>query len=179
MPAFDGRRSSIKPRESKPNNGMDRRISWPDRRARPADAGVYNRGRRLLSANADARPTPSLPSSPCGAFVLKICRMTRRHTLRIMRRSGRGRQIRRYQRRQGEAIGFDQGFCTSLQKHFGIYGPADGIFPLGAPSGSVLVTVAPLSRAAKKASIASATWLDALSRHCAEVSASPSFSLER
>src|ERR1700730_16795237 len=58
-----------------------------------------------------------------------------------------------------------------------IYGPADGIFPTG--SGSVLVTVAPLSRAAKKALIASATWLDAFSRHRAEASASPSFSLER
>jgi hypothetical protein len=65
------------------------------------------------------------------------------------------------------------------KKYFGIYGQADGIFPTGARSGSVLVTVAPLSRAEKKALIASATWLDALSRHCAEVSASPSFSLER
>jgi hypothetical protein len=66
-------------------------------------------------------------------------------------------------------------FALRRKKYFGIYGLADGIFPIGAGSGSVLVTVAPLSLAAKKALIASATWLDALSRHCAEVSASPSF----
>ena len=82
IPALDGGRSSIRPRELKPNNGMG------SMRIPEGSPGPPGGCRGLESRRATCCPTPASPSYPCGAFVLKICRMKRRRTTRIMKRSG-------------------------------------------------------------------------------------------
>jgi hypothetical protein len=105
IPALDGGRSSIRPPESKPNDGLDIRISRPERRARPSDAGVWNHGGPLVVAK-------------CRLAVFSV----RRFCVENLSNGAAphasnneapvtGGKIACIQRSQGAAIGFDPGFC--------------------------------------------------------------------